>query len=210
VSFATRAGQVAAAEIFMLLEGVDQLHAIAWHRSGILFMPVSHLQDQLDKIEAELSALGAYICDKRTKDGERLRNHAGNLHMSSDDNWEGVGLATQMAYRLFAETCLSVYEALDLVQAAERAARKIEAAPENPPLKREDSIFEEQESLGDLIPGVLEQLAASDAQRTREAAHAEGLSRRRKRDAQLQGEGWETKRAPKAGRPMSIGAPETD
>lgn len=212
MSFAARAGQVAAAEIFMLLEGVDQMHAVVWYRSG--YLPLQPDHRTFERVEREVNDLAAYVCERGTSHGERIRIYALGKDMEVQPGfWADALLSLRMAFTIFAETCLSVYKALDLAQSAEKAARKIEAAPDNPPLKREDSIFEETESLGELIPGVLEQLAASDRQRLaaeKEAGYAAAVKERGKRDAQLRSEGWETKRPPKAGRKLSIGAPDTD
>lgn len=197
VSFAARAAQVAAAEIFMLLEGVDPMAAVIWYQSGNRLPDAGELVDrpsqdaEIARIEAEINTLAAYVCKVESASGEQLRNFAETRGMYVLTlPWTEVPLPTRMAYSLFAETCLSVWRSLDLVQAAERAARALEAAPDNPPLKREDSIFEETESLGELIPGVLEGLAASDRER---------------RVAVIDGPG-----SAAIGAAMAIGRPETD
>lgn len=168
VSFACRAGQVAAAEIFMLLEGIDQMHAIVWYRSGQLPPQPDHRTFEV--VEREVNELAAYVCQRESNDGERLRIYAHSQGMEvAGGLWIHQSLPTRMAFTVFAETCLSVYRTIDRTQAAERAARAIEAAAPNPGLKREDSIFEETESLGELIPGVLEGFAASERQRAKAA-----------------------------------------
>lgn len=153
----------------MLLEGVDPMAAVVWYQSGQALPDAGDLMrresrdEEIDRIEAEIGKLAAYVCRVDSADGERLRNYAESvgIHVLTLP-WAAMPLPTRMAFSLFAQTCLSVHRAIDLVQAAERAARAIEEAPAAPALKREDSIFEETESLGETIPGVLEALAAHD------------------------------------------------
>lgn len=193
VSFAARAGQVVAAEIYMLLTGCEPENATVWFRSGDLPFQPDHRT--FAAVEEQLIDLAAYVCKRRTDDGERLRNYAlqQDFGVTPLHGWTDVGLAEQQAWTLFARTCLCVFAAIDAAQVAERQARAIEAAPANPPIAREDSIFEEHASLGETIPGVLEAMARTDGARD----HRLRLAQEEARKAQAAAEGWEVKRMPK-------------
>lgn len=105
-----------------------------------LISPVRPLHWPIDPV-----VLAAYAMSQRPPSGETL------FRRSNSTDWAAQPVELQLAYEVFAQVAWQVGTGLIVAQ-AERAAPPAPA----PGLKREDSIFEEVESLGTLRPEAIE------------------------------------------------------
>lgn len=145
-SFATRTAQVAAAEIYGLLATGEPVPVINWYDAAL----ISNKTD--GQVADDVERLGAYVCGGQVDQGERLWRWALEQRMIhvDDRNMANQPFALRMAYGLFVSVCRQTHAAIATVQLD--AEQQIKASVPQPGLKREDSIFEEEESLGTLRP----------------------------------------------------------
>lgn len=140
-SFAARTGHVAAAELYKLLtdgEQQDWLGTVNGDLGGALGALAPFLiLSKVDKAET----LWREALDRRLVPREAARFH-------------DLPFARQLAYETFARVVMQTHAAIDGHQARIRSEQQAaQRAAAQPPLKREDSILEEQEPLDKLIEG---------------------------------------------------------
>jgi hypothetical protein len=203
VSFATRVGQAAASELYALLNEGQQEPVLNW------FSPINRLPGMGDigslqayeQLGTNIEALGSYVCLNQVDQGERLFRWGQMRAIVPAGDWATLDVAGKQAFEAFTLTTRHTYLGLAVAQAAIRDARKAAGVPAT--LKREDSIFEETESMATLRP---EAIAASGlTARMQREGEAE---RQRQEDAAFVAL-WDEAEAELATREAFNGAPPT-
>lgn len=174
-SFATNVAQVAAAQIAGLLHGLE------WDASDHdnWFDPASDLGAAATVVEQ----LGEYVIARQTPQGETLYRFALGRSLIADQGpYASLAYARRQPWETFVATCRAVHADLMAAQLATIEARR-QARSEAPvsTIKREDSIFEEEDKLGDLIPEAVEALRLSG---TYQRTHGPALDEARAKLAQ--------------------------
>lgn len=168
VSYATRVAHMAAGEMYGLLSDKTEAPALeAWYRPGAPTL-------ETHEIASQVLAMGGYVAAQTVTQGERLYRWAvmrGFIPPGID--WSALQLADRLAFEVFVDTARNAFGGLAIEQ---KAVTDAQAAAGIAPavLKREDSIFDEQEPIGTLRP---EAVAAGPMleryQRARERADME-------------------------------------
>ncbi len=207
VSFAIRVGQAAASELYTLLSVDDdyRMPEPGWFNPGrFAVMPAdAEAAQHLDDLAAGVDALGQYACLNQVDQGERLFRWGQMKAIVPSGDWAVLDVAGRQAFEAFTLTTRHTYLGLAVAQQAIKNARAAAGVPTT--LKREDSIFEETESLGTLRP---EAVAASGltARMEREGA----AERQRQEDlawgalwdeAEAENREWDKEHRPKRQRP---------
>lgn len=163
-SYATRIAQVAAAEIFEIINDIE------------LFGPrdpANWFDPELDKNPDEsaeivqrenvVEALGEYVCARKIEVGETLYRHAVEKRLVADQgHFMALPFEQRQPWETFVSTCRNVYGDLLTAQLALADARRQAVAEAPAGLKKEDSIFEDDEDdLGTLMPEAVEALRLS-------------------------------------------------
>lgn len=151
VSYATRVGFTAANELHeLLLADPERLP----FDQAALFLPIEVKDGDL---EGTVLNMGAYVCKKGCDSGERMfRWLVGNSGAAL--RWEDAPQPTVLALETFVSVCAKTHTKLRCLQ-IEAENRKLRPAP-TPAPKIEDTIFEEQGSLGELEPHAVEAMKA--------------------------------------------------
>lgn len=146
-SFAARVAQVAAAELCGLLSFGEPVPVIHWYD------PAGGTRSP-EQAAADIERLADYVCTRDVLLGEQLYRWAigAGIIAAPPDGWAALPLPTSSAFVQFVATCRGVYRHLDTLQQSAFGRLERETAPPPPALRREDSIFEEVESLGTLRP----------------------------------------------------------
>ena len=167
ISFATRIGQVAAAEISAWLNFPEEDFVLPHE---IWFDPDRPSPEDdaggADEIAARsniVDALGEYVCSRQVEGGERLFRHAvGQRLIAPPDSWPDLPFARRQPWETFASTCRQAFNDLRAAQLAVLEARRTVAMPLTT-MKLEDSIFagDEDSSLGTMVPEAVAALRLS-------------------------------------------------
>jgi hypothetical protein len=181
-SYATRVAQVAAAELYGLLNAPDD--GSAWQAPANWFHPSTDLaaDGALTIINERIEQLGQYVVANQVEQGERLYRWAGSRGLLPMGDWAQLDFAGRQAFEIFVDTCRHTYGGLAVAQKALEAAR---AAAGVRPVKVaiEDTIFEEEESIWAMHP---EALAAGPLMarydREQEAAAAQAAAEKAAQD----------------------------
>lgn len=184
-SFATRIGQVAAAEIAGLLSTREEETWTAsefqtWFDPSLAPPAPIHLADGsvehydgafLEQCAETLDKLGEYVCKNQVEQGERLYRYATGQHVVTGiGEWAALSFEQRQPWETFTATCRQAFNDLKAAQLAILDARRAAAAQAPAGLKREDSIFEEVEDTFALRPEAVEYLRISPIyERGREA-----------------------------------------
>ena len=145
-SFATAVAQVAAARWAALIA-----HRGAVELAPQWFQPAGDIPvEELAMLEQKVQALGDYVCRRTVTNPEQLALHAAISGISDPGPWEQMGFAERQGWAMFAGVCLTAFAAVTGEQQAAQARLEAETAAPPPGLKREDSIFEDEEGLGAL------------------------------------------------------------
>lgn len=160
VSYATRVGNVAAAELYGLLADGEG-PAINW------FNPTSQLVDAeleekwIEWLGDQVAELGQYVCINLVEQGERLYRWGGSKGIVPTVDWVLLDVADKQAFEAFVDTVRHTFIGLSIAQQAQANARAAAGVrpPEKPAL--EDTIFEKEESIHTLRP---EAIAAAPLQ----------------------------------------------
>lgn len=167
ISFATRIGQVAAAEISAWLNFPDEDFVLPHE---IWFDPDRPSPEDdaggADEVAARshiVDALGDYVCSRQVEGGERLFRHAvGQQLVTPAAGWSELPFARRQPWETFASTCRQAFNDLRVAQLAVLEARRTVVMPVTE-MKLEDSIFagDEDNSLGTMVPEAMEALRLS-------------------------------------------------
>ncbi len=160
ISYATRVGNVAAAELYGLLADGEG-PALNW------FNPASQLVDDgleetwLEWLGDQVAELGKYTCINLVDQGERLYRWGGSQGIVPLGEWALLDVAGKQAFEAFVDTVRHTFVSLSVAQQAQANARAAAGVrpPEKPNL--EDTIFEREESIFTLRP---EAIAAAPLQ----------------------------------------------
>lgn len=156
IEFAAATAHMTAARLFALLRyggAIEMAHQ--WYLSDV---NEAGAIDQLGlDIRGQVMGLAAYVCEKRVTLAEQLylyaRINLGIRHGA--DSFQEEPFDVKHAWGLFQETCLSVYSGI--VREQKRLEHAVALEQHKPaPLAREDSIFEDVDQIGDLVPGAAE------------------------------------------------------
>lgn len=145
VSFATRVGYTAAAELFNLLQEED----VAPEVQSQKFLPL----DAPEALEERAVKMGEYICLKGCETGERLFRWM-NGEKLYGQSWQELDQTHVLTFETFVQVCSSTYTKLRCRQIEAEQAEQRPPAPE--PLAIEDTIFEPVGSLGEMLPHAIE------------------------------------------------------
>lgn len=172
-SYATRIAQVASSELAAWLqEDIDLVVPLETWFDPSRPNPLDADGEDHEAAERQriLEAMGEYVCARRIEVGETLYRHAVGQGLVRDQgSWASLPFSQRQPWETFVSTCRAVYADLIAAQLATVDARR-QALAEAPALKREDSIFEEEESLGTLIPEAVAALKLSPSyQRTHDS-----------------------------------------
>ncbi len=174
VDFAGGVAHVAAAQLFSFLsttQNMEGLTAVNWFCGG---------SNETDDLQRSVTQFADYAV-RADAGGEQLWRW-GNIqgHVTQDipdsGSFDELALPYRFAFSLFAEISKIAHRQIDQLQLEIRRAEAAkEAAANVPALKLEDSIFEEQDGLGDMEPHqaqFLKDQAALDQAATDRAAAA--------------------------------------
>jgi len=204
VSFATRIGQVAAAEISGCL-APD--YADFPTPNETWFDPTRGMPDDegaaVDEVAGRLEVLdklGEYVCKNQVEAGERLYRYATGQHVVMPiGDWAALSFEQRQPWETFTSCCRQAFNDLKAAQLAILDVRRAAAAQAPAGLKREDSIFEEVEDTFTLRPEAVEFLKLSpiyergqDAERQRLAQVAQDQMRA---DAEAENAQWDLDKA---------------
>lgn len=163
-SYATRIAQVAAAELASWLHEHPDLTLDTW------FDPARSTPED-DSLSAELAArdliveqMGEYVCARRIEVGETLYRHAVDKRLVADQgHFMALPFERRQPWETFVSTCRSVYGDLLTAQLAVADARRQAVAEKPAGLKKEDSIFadDDDDDLGAMVPEAVEALRLS-------------------------------------------------
>lgn len=209
VSFSTRIAYTAAVELEGLMTAEDVSDV---RRSHIAFLAVPA---KTNGVERTVIEMGRYVCERDCETAERLVNHM--REWSPEEThapaWSDLEEDRRTVIGLFVDVCRQTHQRLKALQdAAEAAAAQAEKTAE--PLKREDSIFEQEGSMGELDPARVEALEAAgkrdqakqaDEQKPATKKKAGGKRKSGPRTPKAMSAG-KRKSAVKTPKPMSVGA----
>jgi|GEM_PF-5457190 hypothetical protein len=167
--YATRIGQTAAAEVAGLLAGPDDADDAGMVTPlEIWFDPTrpnyaprkqaARYADEMLERMVILERLGAYVCQRQVHSGEQLFRYAIGEGLVPNANWDTLSFEQRQPWEIFAHCCLQSFQALRTAQLAIIDARKAVNAAAPAGLKREDSIFEEEDDMFALRPEAVEYL----------------------------------------------------
>jgi hypothetical protein len=157
-SYATRIAQVAAAEIFEIINDVEPFGP---RNPANWFDPEldNHPDESAEIVRREnvVEAMGDYVCERRIEVGETLYRHAVAERLVADQgDFLALPFEQRQPWETFVSTCRHVHGDLIVRQAHVIEQRRQAEIAQPAALAREDSIFEEIESLGDLRPEAVE------------------------------------------------------
>lgn len=160
-NLATSIGYTASVELVLLLQADDGEQPAGGHDPQALIEQEDHINE-----------MGSYVCKRSCQNGEQLFNHM-REHKDFDEvpHWRDLSPTARLGWSIFMDVCRQTYDRLQVLQKAADALAAAEKR-ENPPLKKEDSIFEDFGSLDELEPAheeAMKRSAARDKQ-IREAA----------------------------------------
>lgn len=155
-SYATRVGYSAAAELYALLH--DEPRSPETLSS---FLPIT----VPEKTETELMDMGTYVCRKGCDSGERLFRWL-KARGTYDMEWQDAPDQVRQTLDCFVSVCGQTHTKLRCLQITAEAAAKKPGKPK--PVDIEDTIFEPEGSLAELLPHAVEasqhQVAAAKAE----------------------------------------------
>ncbi len=171
-SYATRIAQVAAAELAAVLQDVPDVAYDIWFDLGRNTPDDETLDDELAARGVIVEAMGDYVCARRIELGETLYRHAVDQRLVRDQGpFMDLPFEQRQPWETFVSTCRSVYGDLLVAQLAVVNARRQAQAELPAGLKREDSIFaDDDDDLGTMIPEAVEALQLSGQYQRQNAA----------------------------------------
>lgn len=141
-SFAARTAQSAASQLYGLLTNENEVPIDNWFGS------------RFGNLADDVGALAHFVCIEGVDNPETVWRHGlgEGFIIREADSFQLLSFARRQAFEIFARVAGQTYKAIATVQKAiaDEAARRA-AATADPGLKREDSIFEEQEGFHDLV-----------------------------------------------------------